>query len=81
MAARGLGDQALAVEEAERQFLVVAGGPHRHRQRPAVDPDLERFLDRHLVGDAVVIDPPVHARIHARVVAGSVSCGHELTQA
>ncbi len=29
-----------------------SGRSHRHRERLAVDPDLERILDRHLVGDA-----------------------------
>ena len=47
-------DQALAVEEPERQLLVVAGRAHRHRQRLAVDPDLERLLDRDLVLAPVV---------------------------
>ena len=46
-------DQPLAVEEAERQLLVVAGRAHRHRQRRAVDADLERLLDRDLVAPAV----------------------------
>ena len=57
-------DQPLAVEEAERQLLVVAGRPHRHRDRPAVDADLERLLDGDLVLEAVVADAPVHPRIH-----------------
>src|ERR1700756_615674 len=37
-------DQALAEQESERQFLVVARRAHRHRERLAVDPDLERLL-------------------------------------
>ena len=44
-------DQALAEEEAERQFLVVAGSSHRHRDGFAVDPDLQRLLD----GDGVLL--------------------------
>ena len=36
--------------EAERQLLVVARRPHRDRHRLAVDADLERLLDRDLVG-------------------------------
>ena len=63
-ASRASVDQALAVEEAERQLLVVAGRPHRHRERRAVDADLERLLD----GDLVARSPswltrPVHPRV------------------
>ena len=49
-------DQALAVEEAERELLVVARRAHRHDERDAVDADLERLLDRDLVVAAVVVD-------------------------
>ncbi len=49
-------DQALAVEEPEREFLVVARRAHRHDERDAVDPDLERLLDRDVVLAAVVMD-------------------------
>ena len=38
--------QALREAEAERELLVVAGRPHRHRDGRAADPDLERLLDR-----------------------------------
>ena len=51
-----LGDQPLAEQEAERELLVVTGRAHRHGQRLAVDPDLERLLDRDDVFDAVVED-------------------------
>src|SRR5918995_983680 len=56
-------DQALAVEEAQGQLLVVARGSHRHRHGAAVDTDLKRLLDRNLVGDAVVLDGRQHARV------------------
>ena len=49
-------DQALAVEEPERELLVVARRAHRHHERDAVDPDLERLLDRDVVVAAVVMD-------------------------
>jgi len=62
-------DQALAVEEAERQFLVVAGRPHRHGERVAVDADLERLLDCDLVLASVVEDALVHSRIHAATIS------------
>ena len=61
-AARDLVDQALGVQEAERQLLVLARGAHRHRQRPAVDPDLQRLLDRDQVVAAVVADGGERAR-------------------
>ena len=32
--------------EPERELLVVPGRPHRHDDRLAADPDLERLLDR-----------------------------------
>ena len=38
--------EPLADREAERELLVVTGRPHRHRDRLAVDADLERLLDR-----------------------------------
>ena len=38
--------------EAERELLVVAGSPHRHRDGRAVDADLERLLD----GEAIRVD-------------------------
>ena len=49
-------DQPLAVEEPERQLLVVARRAHRYGQRLAVDADLQRFLDGDLVADAVMFD-------------------------
>ena len=48
-------DEALAVEEPRRELLVVAGRAHGDRQRAAVDPELERLLDRDLVGEAGVL--------------------------
>ena len=53
--------QPLAVQEPDRQLLVVAGRAHRHRQRAAAHPDLQRLLD----GDAV-LDPtiPHHGGVH-----------------
>ena len=44
--ARVDGVEPLADREAERQLLVVPGRAHGHRDRLAVDPDLERLLDR-----------------------------------
>jgi hypothetical protein len=49
-------DQALAEQEAERELLVVPGRAHGDRQRLAVDPDLHRLLDGHLVAPAVAFD-------------------------
>jgi hypothetical protein len=37
---------ALREAEAERELLVVARRAHRHRDRLAADPDLERLLHR-----------------------------------
>src|SRR4029079_9882238 len=54
-------DEALAVEEPERQLLVVAGGAHRDRERRAVDADLERLLD----GDEVLLAVAHDLRPHA----------------
>ena len=72
-------DQALAVQEAERELLVVAGRPHRHDQRHAVDPDLERLFDRDIVVAAVVVDlgdavgahPPARAIALSSAAAGA----------
>ena len=71
-------DQPLAVKESQRQLLVVAGGAHRDRQRPAVDANLERFLGGDEVLTAVVLDPPpevgrigdlrIGARLHATII-------------
>ncbi len=52
----GPADEALPDEEAERQLLIVSRRPHRHRERLAGDPDLQRLLDGDAVGDAVVDD-------------------------
>jgi hypothetical protein len=51
-----LADQALCVQEPERELLVVAGRAHRHSQRLAVDADLERLLDGDEILDPVVED-------------------------
>ena len=56
------------MQEAERQLLVVAGSPHRHRERPAIDADLERLLDGDLIGPAVVDDAPMHSGVEDRWV-------------
>ena len=42
-------DQSLAGQEARRQLLVLARRAHRHRERDAVDADLERLLDGEIV--------------------------------
>ena len=49
-------DERLAEQEAQRELLVVARRPHGHRERPAVDADLQRLLDGHGVLAAVVQD-------------------------
>ncbi len=54
-------DEPLAVEEPERELLVVAGRAHRDRQRDAVDADLQRLLDGNLVALAVAPDDGGHA--------------------
>ena len=61
-------DQPLAVEEPERQLLVVCRGAHRHRQRGAVHPYLQRLLDHDLVAAAVVDD--AHQRSRRERVGG-----------
>ena len=53
-------DEPLAVEEAERELLVVAGRAHRDGQRRAVDADLQRLLDGDLVALAVAHDDGGH---------------------
>jgi hypothetical protein len=40
------GIDALGEEKSERELLVVSRGAHRHRDRRAVDANLERLLDR-----------------------------------
>ena len=40
------GIDALGDEKSERELLVVPRGAHRHRDRRAVDANLERLLDR-----------------------------------
>src|SRR5689334_3128244 len=47
------------MQEPERKLLVVSRGAHRHGQRSAVDADLERLLDSHRIGSAVVLDADV----------------------
>ena len=61
-------DQPLAVQEPERELLVVARRAHRDRERGAVDADLERLLDRDLV-----LDPRA---AHGRVRAADPDVGH-----
>ena len=55
-------DQALAVQESQRELLVVTRRAHRHRERAAVDPDLQRLLDGDRIGRPVVLDLDVRAR-------------------
>ena len=59
------------MQEAERELLVVAGRAHRDRQRRAVDADLQRLLDGHLVALAVADDAAT-----MRAVAGSCRRRH-----
>ena len=54
------------MQEAERQLLVGPGGPHRDRQWAAVHADLERLLDRDLIGAAVVLHASMHPWVHPR---------------
>ena len=70
-AGRGRVDQPFAVQEPERELLVVAGRAHRHRERRAVDADLERLLDRDLV-----LDPRA---AHRGVGAADPDLGHAAT--
>jgi hypothetical protein len=62
-------DQPLAVQEAQRQLLVVARRAHRDRQRPPGDADLQRLLDRDLVLEPRCAD--------ARLGAVDVDLGHD----
>ena len=73
---RALGPQALREREAKRQLLVVAGRPHRHRDGPAADPDLERLLDRDHVGGLTVRDPDdldLRGRVRRSTHRGSIA--------
>ncbi len=49
-------DQPFGEQEPQGQLLVVARSAHRHRQRLAVDPDLQRLFDGDQVTAAVVND-------------------------
>jgi hypothetical protein len=55
-------DQPLAEEEPERKLLIASRGSHRHRDRLAVDADLERLLDRDPVQLAIALDAGEHPR-------------------
>ena len=66
-AGRGAVDETLAEQEAEGELLVVAGRAHGDRQRLAVDADLHRLLDGHLVGLAVALDDGDGASGHQAV--------------
>ena len=59
--ARGDRMQALGEREAERELLVVPGRTHRHRDRRAADPQLERLLDGEPVVDLRPAREPEHA--------------------
>src|SRR5262249_8096900 len=63
-------DQALAVQEAERELLVLAGRAHRHRDHLPVDADLQRLLDGDLVLEA--------GRCDGRVRAADFDLGHRI---
>ena len=70
------GLDALREAEAERQLLVVPRRSHRHRQRPPVDPDLERLLDREGVGaidDCAVVNARHRSPLSQRVEAGPLA--------
>ena len=67
-------DQPFSIQEPEGEFLVVPRRAHRHRQRPAVDADLERLLD----GDFV----PLPSRTTVAIIpAASGSVALSLTRA
>jgi 2,5-diamino-6-(ribosylamino)-4(3H)-pyrimidinone 5'-phosphate reductase len=54
-------DDPLGVEEARDEIEIVARRPHRHGDGRALDPDLERLLDRHdvpVANGALGRDPP-----------------------
>ena len=70
-------DQPLAVEEAERELLVVAGRAHRDGQGGAVDADLQRLLDGDLVALAVALHDGGHAAGDGRAVAVAVAGDHD----
>ena len=55
-------DEPLAIEEPQREFLVVTRSAHRDDERDAIDPDLERVLDGHLVALAIAEDGGDHPR-------------------
>ena len=55
-AARGASISPSPSRKPSGELLVVAGRPHRHRQRLAVDADLQRLLDGDGVLAAVVED-------------------------
>jgi hypothetical protein len=67
-------DQPLGVQEAQRELLVMAGRAHGHRERRAVDADLERLLDRHEVLLAVAHDLRPHAV--GDLIRGAAGGGH-----
>src|SRR5207244_7897015 len=82
-------DQAPPREKARSQRLVLARRAHRHRERLAVDADLERLLDGQLVavvpalGAADALDRrtrhvPVEGRVHPQIIAPR---GRETTRA
>ena len=53
--------------EAERQLLVVPRRPHRHRNRPPLDADLERLLDGEHVALQVALRQAQHLRRGRRI--------------
>lgn len=83
-------DDALGVEEAGRQIEIVTGGPHRDRQRAALDADLEGLLGDHRVhvgpiarvstdrppGDGTRILAGGHAGLPAELSVRTTRCGH-----
>ena len=67
MSSAGSG-HALGGQETGHQVEVVAGGAHRHRQRPAADPDLQRLLDHQGVRSGRPGDSPSIRSTRRRVV-------------
>ena len=68
--------QPLGDREPERELLVVPGRPHRHRDRLAADPELERLLD----GDDVPLVAAGHPVTRTREVVWAGASTAEASQ-
>ena len=59
-------DDTLGKQKPGRQLRSAPGSPHDHREPPAVEPDLERFLGRGAIGGQRLF-----GAAHARNVNGA----------